>query len=228
MFSLLLSPLLSTGSTDFGNVTFVVPGIHPYFYIGSNALNHTEEYTAAAGMYPQCYLQIIFAWCFVSVWYVCVFDFGAGDDRAQFFTLRTAKALAMTALDVLLHPELLQKVKQEFTEAKLKEDKTLTKVGWEQSAKYCWFLLLTDCNSEKLFCYQTHNSEYCAVNEVICYEAIVLYFLLCLTKMYSDVQYCCGLKGTDACTVCLLHESKLLLRNYLPVSFSLCLFVREP
>ncbi|XP_023144523.2 peptidase M20 domain-containing protein 2-like [Amphiprion ocellaris] len=80
-------------STDFGNVSFVLPGIHPYFYIGSNALNHTEEYTVAAG-----------------------------DDRAQFFTLRTAKALAMTALDVLLRPELLQKVKQEFTEAKLKEE----------------------------------------------------------------------------------------------------------
>ncbi|XP_040920994.1 peptidase M20 domain-containing protein 2-like [Toxotes jaculatrix] len=85
-----------SGSTDFGNVTFAVPGIHPYFYIGCNALNHTEEYTVAAG-----------------------------DDRAQFFTLRTAKALAMTALDVLLLPELLQRVKQEFTEAKLKEDRRL-------------------------------------------------------------------------------------------------------
>ncbi|KAM7367524.1 hypothetical protein PAMP_013815 [Pampus punctatissimus] len=84
-----------SGSTDFGNVTFVVPGIHPYFYIGSNALNHTEEYTDAAG-----------------------------DDRAQFYTLRTAKALVMTALDVLLRPELLQRVKQEFTEAKLKEKHT--------------------------------------------------------------------------------------------------------
>ena len=26
----------------------MVPGIHPYFYIGSNALNHTEQYTEAA------------------------------------------------------------------------------------------------------------------------------------------------------------------------------------
>lgn len=86
-----------SGSTDFGNVTFIAPGIHPYFYIGSNALNHTEEYTGAAG-----------------------------DDRAQFYTLRAAKALVMTALDVLLCPELLQRVKQEFTEAKLKEDRKLT------------------------------------------------------------------------------------------------------
>ncbi|XP_050805255.1 xaa-Arg dipeptidase isoform X3 [Gopherus flavomarginatus] len=38
-----------SGSTDFGNVTYVVPGIHPYFYIGSDALNHTEPYTAASG-----------------------------------------------------------------------------------------------------------------------------------------------------------------------------------
>ncbi|KAE8602932.1 hypothetical protein XENTR_v10014181 [Xenopus tropicalis] len=42
-----------SGSTDFGNVSFVVPGIHPYFYIGSDALNHTEEYTEAAGNYRQ-------------------------------------------------------------------------------------------------------------------------------------------------------------------------------
>lgn len=41
--------LLFQGSTDFGNVSFVVPGIHPYFYIGSDALNHTEQYTEAAG-----------------------------------------------------------------------------------------------------------------------------------------------------------------------------------
>ncbi|RVE71058.1 hypothetical protein OJAV_G00070770 [Oryzias javanicus] len=83
-----------SGSTDFGNVTFAVPGIHPYFYIGSDALNHTDEYRAAAG-----------------------------DERAQFFALRVAKALAMTAVDLILHPELLQKVKQEFTEVRRREDK---------------------------------------------------------------------------------------------------------
>ncbi|KAF5892602.1 peptidase M20 domain-containing protein 2, partial [Clarias magur] len=37
-----------SGSTDFGNVSHAVPGIHPYFYIGSEALNHTAEYTAAS------------------------------------------------------------------------------------------------------------------------------------------------------------------------------------
>ncbi|KAM9003729.1 peptidase M20 domain-containing protein 2 [Sarcophilus harrisii] len=75
----------SSGSTDFGNVTFVVPGIHPYFYIGSDALNHTEQYTAAAG-----------------------------SQEAQFYTLRTAKALAMTALDVVFKPGLLEKVREDF------------------------------------------------------------------------------------------------------------------
>lgn len=52
----------------------------------------------------------------------------AGDDKAQFFTLRAAKALAMTALDVLLQPKVMQRVKQEFTEAKLKDEKTPSRV----------------------------------------------------------------------------------------------------
>lgn len=54
----------------------------------------------------------------------------AGEDKAQFFTLRSAKALAMTALDLLLQPKVMQRVKQEFNEAKLKDDKT--RVGSEQ------------------------------------------------------------------------------------------------
>ncbi|KAL2081966.1 hypothetical protein ACEWY4_021784 [Coilia grayii] len=83
----------SDGSTDFGNVSYVVPGIHPNFYIGSEALNHTKEYTVAAG-----------------------------SETAQFYTLRTAKALAMTALDLLFCPELMQRVKTEFSEIKQKQD----------------------------------------------------------------------------------------------------------
>lgn len=81
-----------SGSTDFGNVSFVVPGIHPYFYIGSNALNHTEQYTEAAG-----------------------------SQEAQFYTLRTAKALAMTALDVIFKPELLERIREDF-KLKLQEE----------------------------------------------------------------------------------------------------------
>lgn len=85
-----------SGSTDFGNVTFILPGIHPYFYIGSDALNHTEQYTTAAG-----------------------------SEEAQFYALRTAKALAMTALDVIFKPDLLEKAREDFRMVKLKEDALL-------------------------------------------------------------------------------------------------------
>ncbi|XP_053345392.1 xaa-Arg dipeptidase-like isoform X1 [Clarias gariepinus] len=84
----------SSGSSDIGNVTQAVPGIQPYFYIGTEALNHTAEYTTASGA-----------------------------AEAQFYTLRTGKALAMTALDVIFSPGVLDKVKQEFKEAKLREEK---------------------------------------------------------------------------------------------------------
>ncbi|KAM5257027.1 xaa-Arg dipeptidase [Ctenodactylus gundi] len=87
-----------SGSTDFGNVTFVVPGIHPYFYIGSDALNHTEQYTEAAG-----------------------------SQEAQFYTLRTAKALAMTALDVIFQPGLLERIREDF-KLKLQEEQLLNTV----------------------------------------------------------------------------------------------------
>ncbi|KAM8778206.1 xaa-Arg dipeptidase [Rhynchonycteris naso] len=88
----------SSGSTDFGNVSFVVPGIHPYFYIGSNALNHTEQYTEAAG-----------------------------SQEAQFYTLRIAKALAMTALDVIFKPELLERIREDF-KLKLQEEEFVNRV----------------------------------------------------------------------------------------------------
>ncbi|KAE8289977.1 Peptidase M20 domain-containing protein 2 Aminoacylase-1-like protein 2 [Larimichthys crocea] len=84
-----------SGSTDFGNVSFIVPGIHPFFYIGTDAFNHTEEYTEAAGA-----------------------------EKAQLFTLRTAKALAMTAVDVLCCPALLRQVREDFKRATLKQEKT--------------------------------------------------------------------------------------------------------
>ncbi|XP_033619066.1 peptidase M20 domain-containing protein 2 [Fukomys damarensis] len=88
----------SSGSTDFGNVTFVVPGIHPYFYIGSDALNHTEQYTEAAG-----------------------------SQEAQFYALRVAKALAMTALDVVFKPGLLERIREDFR-LKLQEEQFLNTV----------------------------------------------------------------------------------------------------
>lgn len=37
------------GSTDMGNVSYVVPSIHPMFGIHTTASNHTVEFTKAAG-----------------------------------------------------------------------------------------------------------------------------------------------------------------------------------
>ncbi|KAG7269813.1 hypothetical protein CRUP_027156 [Coryphaenoides rupestris] len=84
-------PANFSGSTDFGNVSFVVPGIHPFFHIGSEAVNHSEEYTEAAGA-----------------------------ERAQLYTLRTAKALAMTAADLLCCPTLLLQAQSDFAREKVK------------------------------------------------------------------------------------------------------------
>merc|ERR1712012_216540 len=78
---------IPTGSTDFGNVSHVVPGIHPMFYIGVDAMNHTREFTAASGA-----------------------------DKAQRYTLDQGKALALTAIDVLCNPELVPKLKEELEE----------------------------------------------------------------------------------------------------------------
>ncbi|GAA6213476.1 peptidase M20 domain-containing protein 2-like [Lates japonicus] len=86
-------PANFSGSTDFGNVSFVAPGIHPFFYICTDAFNHTEEYAEAAGA-----------------------------EKAQLYTLRTAKALAMTAVDVVCCPDLLRQVREDFSLAKLKQE----------------------------------------------------------------------------------------------------------
>jgi len=67
------------GSTDFGNVSNVVPGIHPYLSVDSDpAVNHQHEFAAA-----------------------CVSEAG---DRA---VLDAAKALALTALAVAADPGVL-------------------------------------------------------------------------------------------------------------------------
>lgn len=86
-------PTNFSGSTDFGNVSFVVPGIHPFFHIGSEAVNHSEEYTEAAGA-----------------------------ERAQLYALRSAKALAMTAADLLCCPTLLLQAQRDFAREKLEQE----------------------------------------------------------------------------------------------------------
>lgn len=59
----------------------MVPGIHPYFYIGTDALNHTEQYTEAAGE------QAI--------------------ERVSEQELRVCKALSLFLLSAALEPILL-------------------------------------------------------------------------------------------------------------------------
>lgn len=79
-------PSGSKGSTDMGNVSHVVPSIHPYISLGSEKLvGHTAEFAAACG--------------------------GPQGKRAM---LLAAKALAMTTLDVLLQEELRRRMKEEF------------------------------------------------------------------------------------------------------------------
>ena len=73
------------GSTDMGNVSHVVPALHPVFAIPSKGPNHSKEFTDAAGQLT-----------------------------AQEPTLTTAKALAMTVLSVLRCPSTLKEAKKQF------------------------------------------------------------------------------------------------------------------
>lgn len=74
------------GSTDMGNVSQALPALHPYIAIAPDGTGgHTLEFLAAA-ISP------------------------AGQEGL----LNAAKALAMTTIDLLSSPELLQAVKQEF------------------------------------------------------------------------------------------------------------------
>ncbi len=76
---------LTTGSSDMGNVSQVVPSIHPNFGVGTPTFTHSPEFTAAAIT-----------------------------DAAHDSMLLTARALAMTAVDVALDPDLLARVKADF------------------------------------------------------------------------------------------------------------------
>ena len=74
------------GSTDMGNVTSIVPGIHPFLAITDGPVpGHSIEFADAAGT-PQAQDTMRFA----------------------------AKALAMTAIDALTDPALIRKVKEAF------------------------------------------------------------------------------------------------------------------
>ncbi|XP_046325507.2 peptidase M20 domain-containing protein 2-like [Haliotis rufescens] len=75
------------GSTDMGNVSYVVPSIHPIYYVGvKDCLNHTREFTAAAG-----------------------------SPEAQPYTLDIGKALAMTAVDVYTSQDIQAEIYEDFS-----------------------------------------------------------------------------------------------------------------
>jgi amidohydrolase len=80
-------PRLGGGSTDMGNVTYVVPGIHPSFGIEAEAANHTPGFTAAAAT-----------------------------ESAHEETLRAAKALALTALDLYSDEAKIAAAKSELAD----------------------------------------------------------------------------------------------------------------
>lgn len=74
------------GSTDMGNVSHVVPAIHPYIAIGDKGLpGHTKEFLEAAG-----------------------------SSQGHKGLITGAKALAMTAVDILADPEIIKKAREEF------------------------------------------------------------------------------------------------------------------
>lgn len=74
-----------SASTDMGNVSYVVPSIHPLYSIGTSAVIHTRAYTEATNT-----------------------------DTAHGCTRQAAKAMAMTALDLLCNPDVLSQVQKEF------------------------------------------------------------------------------------------------------------------
>jgi amidohydrolase len=79
-------PVDSTGSTDMGNVSWVVPSIHPTFSIGNFALNHTAGFTEISAT-----------------------------DAAHDNMMQVAQALAMTGVDITMRPELVEEAKTAFT-----------------------------------------------------------------------------------------------------------------
>ena len=74
-----------SASTDMGNVSHIVPSIHPVYSIGTSAVNHTRAFTEATNT-----------------------------DTAHRDTLLAASAVAMTGVDVLCEPQLLGQVKNDL------------------------------------------------------------------------------------------------------------------
>ena len=81
-----VDPKERIGSTDLGDVSHIVPAIHPYLSIGPDDLaGHSTEFAVAAN-----------------------------SEKGKEAMLTAAKAMAMTAVDILLLPSLLAAIKGEF------------------------------------------------------------------------------------------------------------------
>lgn len=86
----LSDPRVSFGSTDMGNVSQLVPGIHPMVAIAPvNVLGHSPEFASAAA-----------------------------SEKGILGLLDAAKALAMTVVDLVANPEIVTRVKEEFRRGK--------------------------------------------------------------------------------------------------------------
>ncbi len=83
-----VDPKERIGSTDMGNVSHVVPAIHPYLSIGpADLVGHSTEFAEAAN-----------------------------SEKGKEAMLTAAKAMAMTAIDILFRPSLLAAIRAEFVE----------------------------------------------------------------------------------------------------------------
>ncbi|RDD44133.1 Peptidase M20 domain-containing protein 2 [Trichoplax sp. H2] len=78
-----------SGSTDMGNVSHILPTIHPFYAIDTEAANHTPEFTKASST-MQAHQQTIIA----------------------------AKTMAMTTIDILTDYNLLESIKLQFNAQK--------------------------------------------------------------------------------------------------------------
>lgn len=85
-----------SGSTDMGNLTHEMPGIHPLF----NILNLRGEEDLSAGMHTK------------------EFAHAAAQPLGHVATLRAAKSLAMTGVECIRNPEFLESVKRDFEAAR--------------------------------------------------------------------------------------------------------------
>ena len=87
-----INPPENIGSLDMGNVSYIVPSIHPLLGIGNPDLSlHTQEMAKATIT-----------------------------EKAHKSLITGSMALACTGYDVITNSELLSKIKKEFAESKIK------------------------------------------------------------------------------------------------------------